>query len=318
LVTFFMPKSSSPRFPPSVIIPLGILAVSTASVLIRYAQQEASSLTIAACRLILAVILLAPYVILRHRRAIKSLTGPDFRLALLSGVMLAVHFGTWISSLEYTSVASSVVLVSTTPLWVAVFAPLLLNEELSPGILIGMGLALLGGVIVVLADAGGMMNGGLDGPLWAGLPSRGALWGDGLAVVGAVSGAAYLMIGRHLREKFALPVYVFLVYGMAAVVLGVVMIAVDGLPTGFSGRTYLWLLLLALGPQLFGHTVFNWALRYLPSSLVSITLLGEPVGSTVLAAALLGERPSLLKIFGAILILLGIMTASSRKNREAE
>jgi drug/metabolite transporter (DMT)-like permease len=301
-----------------VIIPLGILAVSTASVLIHYAQQEASSLTIAAIRLILAVILLAPYVALRHRAAFKSLTRPDLRLALLSGVMLAVHFGTWISSLEYTSVASSVVLVSTTPLWVAVFAPLLLDEELSRGILVGMGVALLGGMLVVVADAEGIPAAGPGGFLWGGLSSRGALGGDGLALLGAVSGAAYLMIGRHLRDKFALPVYVFLVYGMAAVILGVVMIAVDGLPTGFSGRIYLWFVLLALGPQLFGHTVFNWALRYLPSSLVSITLLGEPVGSTVLAAALLGERPSLLKIFGAILILLGIMTASPKRNREAD
>ena len=313
-----MPRSSSPRFPPGVIIPLGILAVSTASVLIRYAQQEASSLTIAASRLILAVVLLTPYVALRHRREFSTLTGPDLRLALLSGVMLAVHFGAWISSLEYTSVASSVVLVSTTPLWVAVSAPLLLNEELSREILGGMGVALLGGVLVVAADAEGIPAANPGSSPWGGLSSRGPLWGDLLAVIGAVSGAAYLMIGRHLREKFSLTVYVFLVYGMAAAILGAAMIMVDGLPTGFSGRIYLWFVLLALGPQLLGHTIFNWALRYLPSSLVSITLLGEPVGSTVLAAALLGERPSLLKIFGAILILLGIMSASSKKNRQAD
>ena len=313
-----MPNSSPPRFPPAAVIPLGILAVSTASVLIRYAQQEASSLTIAASRLVLAVIFLAPYLALRHREEFKVLTGPDLRLALFSGVMLAVHFGTWISSLEYTTVASSVVLVSTTPLWVAGLAPLLLDEDISRGILAGMGLALLGGLIVVVSDAEGGLTLGALRSLGAGLRSGGALWGDLLALFGALSGAAYLMIGRHLRDKFSLPMYIFLVYGMAAVVLTLVMIAVDGLPAGFSGRIYLWFVLLALVPQLLGHTIFNWALRYLPTSLVSITLLGEPVGSTVLAAALLGERPSLLKLFGAILILLGIMTASGKRGPEID
>lgn len=313
-----MPNSSSPRFPPAAVIPLGILAVSTSSILIRYAQQEASSLTVAASRLALAVIFLTPYLLLRHRTELKALTGPDLRLALFSGVMLAVHFGTWISSLEYTTVASSVVLVSTTPLWVAGLAPLLLDEKISPGIAAGMVVALLGGVVVVLSDAeGGLSLQGIS-TLWAGLRTGGALWGDFLALLGALSGAAYLLIGRHLRDKFSLPVYIFLVYGMAAVLLVLVMFAVDGPPTGLSGRIYLWFVLLALVPQLLGHTIFNWALRYLPTSLVSITLLGEPVGSTVLAAALLGEQPSLLKVFGAILILVGIVTASGKTGSEVK
>jgi drug/metabolite transporter (DMT)-like permease len=137
-----------------------------------------------------------------------------------------------------------------------------------------------------------------------------AFIGDALALVGALAAAGYLLIGRQLREKISLIPYVFVVYGMAAVVLVILMFASGRSPLGHSPQAYFWILMLALVPQLLGHSTFNWALRYLSAAYVSITLLGEPIGSAFLAYFLLSEVPSGLMVFGAILILLGILVAS--------
>lgn len=288
----------------------GILAVSMASIFIRYAQAEAPSLVIAAYRLTLAALILAPIAWARHRAELGALKQVELRLALLSGLFLALHFATWISSLEYTTVASSVVLVSTTPLWVALLSPFTIRESLARTVLIGMGLALFGGTIVGLSDACQWGNAGLACPPLQDFLRGRAFLGDLLALAGALMGASYLLIGRRLRGKISLIPYIFLVYGMAAVVLIGIMLAAGHSPLGYPPQAYLWFALLALIPQLLGHTSFNWALRYLSVAFVSITLLGEPIGSTVLAYFLLNETPGGLKIFGAILILAGIYIAS--------
>lgn len=309
-----MKKAVDPPYPPLLIIPLGIAAVSTASVFIRYAQAYAPSLTIAAFRLSLAVLFLSPYIALRHRQDLRKFSRRDLIFALLAGLLLAVHFASWITSLEYTTVASSVVLVSTTPLWVAVAAPLLLGEKSSWGVIGGMLLSLIGGGVVAVSDTCTGFGTQLICPSWEMFVSQRAFWGDVLAVLGAISGAGYLMIGRHLRRKFSLAPYVFIVYGTAAIYLVCGMFIVDGLPAGYPTRVYLWLILLAVVPQLVGHSIFNWALRYLPAGYVSVTLLGEPIASTFLAFIFLREKPIQLKIIGAILILAGIAVASWTQN----
>ncbi len=250
----------------------GILAVSTASIFIRFAQQDAPSLGVAAYRLALASLILAPLAWTRYRAELRSLTRREVWLGLLSGFFLALHFATWISSLEYTTVASSVVLVTTTPLWVAWLSPLILREPNGKTVVIGMLLALAGGAIVGISDS--------------------CTWQAGLVC----------------------PPLATFVRGMAAIVL-VIILGISGQPAfGYQPLTYLWLLLLALVPQLLGHSTFNWALRYLPASLVSITLLGEPIGSTILAYLILKESPTALKIIGAVLILAGIYVASARES----
>lgn len=288
----------------------GILAVSLASVFIRYAQAYAPSLVIAAYRLSLATLILAPLALTRHREELVVLKRPQFLLALLSGIFLALHFATWISSLEYTTVASSVVLVSTTPLWVALLLPFTIREPLSKGITVGLGLALVGGTIVGLSDSCSLTTAGLACPPIGEFVHGKAFFGDLLALAGAVMGACYLLIGRQLRGRMSLISYITLVYGMAAVVLVIIMLAAGEKPFGYPPQAYLWFILLALVPQLLGHSTFNWALRYLSVAFVSIALLGEPIGSTILAYFLLDEVPSGLKIIGAILILAGIYIAS--------
>ncbi len=305
------PAQHRPPVPPALVLFVGVLAVSTASIFIRYAQRDAPSLVIAAWRLTLASLFLAPVVYARHRPELRGLGRGDLVLALLSGVFLAVHFATWITSLAYTTVASSVVLVTTTPLWVGLLSPLVLREHPGRAVVIGMALTLVGSTFVALGDSCSFVGFGLSCPSWEVFAGQSALLGDFLALVGAWAAAGYFMIGRRLRAHTSLVTYIFLTYGMAAIVLVILMFAFGYSPWGYRPQTYLLFLLLALVPQLLGHSSFNWALRYLSAAFVSVTLLGEPVGSTLLAYLLLDEVPTLVSLFGAILILIGIAVAAT-------
>lgn len=299
-----------PIIPPLIAIAFGILAVSTGSIFVRNAQAYAPSLVIAAWRLFLATVILSPIALTRNRGELRDLRAREITLGMLSGFFLALHFGTWISSLEYTSVASSVVFVSTAPLWVALLSPLVLKEPVTRPILYGMGLALMGGVIVGLSDSCNLGESGLICPPFSEFIQGRAFLGDLLALVGAWMAAGYLIIGRRLRTNVSLVPYIFVVYGMAALVLIGIMLIL-GLPAvGYPPQAYLLFLALAIIPQLLGHSTFNWALGYLSAAYVSITLLGEPIGSALLAYFFLDEIPEPLMVFGAILILVGIYVAS--------
>lgn len=288
-----------------------ILAVSTASIFIRFAQRDAPSLVIAALRLTFASLLLAPIALTKYRQELSRLSRRELLLAILSGFFLAVHFATWISSLEYTSIASSVVLVSTGPLWVALLSPIFLKEPLSRSVLAGMLLALLGGTIIGLSDSCQIETGLVCPPISQFVQGQ-AFWGNFLALAGAWAVAGYLMIGRRLRSDMSLIPYIFMVYGLSAVVLLIIMLVAGQSPLELPPIAYAWIFLLALVPQLIGHSTYNWALRYLPAALVSITTLGEPIGSALLAYFILQETPTLLTIVGGILILAGIFISSKR------
>ncbi|HLF75657.1 MAG TPA: DMT family transporter [Anaerolineales bacterium] len=288
-----------------------ILAVSTASVFIRFAQRDAPSLVIAALRLTFAAVLLAPIALTRHRGELKSLTRNEIILGTVSGLFLAIHFGTWISSLEYTSVASSVVFVSTGPLWVALLSPVLLDERLTRAAILGLALALFGGTIIGLSDAC-TWDGGLRCPELDQVMQGRAMWGNFLALAGAWAVSGYLIIGRRLRgtRSVSLIPYIFVVYGMAAVGLLAAMFISGETPLGHPPQAYLWIFLLAAFPQLIGHSTYNWALRYIPASFVAITTLVEPVGSAILAYFILRETPTGGVLLGGLLILIGIYLAS--------
>ena len=289
-----------------------ILAVSTASVLIRFAQADAPSLVIAALRLTCATLLLAPLALTRHQEELVQLTRQELLLGALSGGFLAIHFATWISSLEYTSVASSVVFVSTGPLWVALLSPVLLNERLTRTAIFGLLVALLGGTIIGLSDAC-TWNNGPQCPALSEVMQGNALWGNFLALAGAWTVSGYLIIGRKLRMKLSLIPYIFLVYGMSALGLILIMLAAGQSPLGYAPRTYGWIFLLAAFPQLIGHSTYNWVLRYIPATLVAIITLIEPIGSAILAYFFLHEAPTAGVLLGGSLILIGIYLASRSK-----
>jgi drug/metabolite transporter (DMT)-like permease len=285
---------------PRLALAIGIAAVSSGSLFIRFAQADAPSLSIAAFRLSLAVMLLLPVALGRHYRELRAIAVREWLWLLASGFFLAVHFATWISSLAYTSVASSVALVSTSPLWVAVIAWIAWREPVTPSIWLGLTLALFGTIVISLAEARTAI-------------SARPLLGNVLALAGALAVSGYWLIGRRLRRNLNLIPYVTLVYGAAALFL-VAAALLAGQPLGgFKPTTYGWFFLLALLPQLLGHSSFNWALGHLPASYVAIATLGEPIGAAFLAMLFLGEVPSLLKVAAAALILLGILFALGRE-----
>jgi drug/metabolite transporter (DMT)-like permease len=295
------------------LLPLGlltaILATSTSSIFIRFAQADAPSLVIAALRLTFASLILAPLAWFRHRDELRGLTRSDLSLAALSGLFLAVHFATWITSLEHTSVASSVVFVTTGPLWVALVSPLILKERLGRGAVVGLALALFGGTVIGLSDAC-TWSGRLDCSAFTEAMRGRAMWGNFLALAGAWAVSGYLIIGRKLRTGMSLIPYIFVVYSMAAFALIVIMFAARQSPLGFQPATYGWIFLTALVPQLIGHSTYNWALAYLPASLVSTAGLGEPIASALMALFILGEIPPGMVVLGGLLILAGIYLAS--------
>lgn len=314
-------NSSSARPPVSayLVLGIGILAVSSASILIRFAQREAPSLVIAAYRLTLAALILLPITLWRSRAALRQLTGRQIGWLVGAGLFLAIHFAAWITSLEMTTVVSSVVLVATTPLWVALASPFVLKEKIPAAIWWGVGLSLAGSLAVAASGictiGGAGLNCTLTPQSWTGE----SLTGNLLALVGAWCAAGYMIIGRRVRPSLPLPVYTLGVYGSAALAL-LAMAAATGANfigsrvTGefqpFSALTWICIAGLALGPQLLGHTSYNWALGYLPAASVSVALLGEPVGTTILALLLLKEIPSPIELVGGFLILAGIYITS--------
>jgi drug/metabolite transporter (DMT)-like permease len=307
-----------PIISPIAAVLLAVLAASTASLFIRYAQASAPSLAIAAWRMVVATAVLIPMAFLRYRTDLAHTRRRDLLLISMAGALLALHFATWITSLAHTTVASSVVLVSIAPLFVAALSPLLLHERIERSAALGIGLAFLGVLVIAANDVCSSSSGALACPTWNELLEGEAIKGDLLALAGAAAVAGYMMIGRSVRARMSLLPYITLTYAAAAIVL-LVLTAIAHQPLfGFPAPTYGWILLLALIPQLIGHSTYNWALKYLPAALVSISLLGEPVGSTILAMVLLAETPSGLKLAGAALILMGIVLAMRRRARPVQ
>jgi len=269
---------------------LGVVAVSWAAPLIRFA--EAPSLAISAWRLTFAATPLLVLALLRGRAELAALTPRTWGWLVLSGVALALHFATWIASLKYTTVASSVALVTTQPVWVALFAWGVLSERVGPRGLAAIALCLAGSVLIGARDfaAGGQ-----------------ALWGDMLAVLGAILAAAYFVIGRRVREALSLGGYVGVVYSVAAVALLVAHLFVDSPLTGFTPRTWAVLAGLAVVPQLIGHSLLNASVRHLSAPFVAVSVLGEPVLSTLWAIPLLGETPDGVQLLGGGLALVGVV-----------
>lgn len=283
---------------PYLVLCAGVLIVSTSSILIRYLQGAGvPSLSIAAWRLALAALILTPLAWARVGGELRALPRRDLLLAAASGGFLAVHFASWISSLAYTSVASSVALVSTNPLWVGLASLLIFRERLGWRTLAGIAATLLGTILIGVADL-------------ASTQPNPAL-GNALALVGAATVSAYLLIGRDLRRRLSVLAYVYVVYSAAALVL-LVWALLAGAPLGgYPPAVYLLLAGLAIGPQLLGHTSFNYALSTLSATFVAVAILGEPVGSAILAFVLFGERFAPLQLAGFLLLMLGIVVAST-------
>lgn len=304
-----MPASKSWAY---LALGLGVLVVSSSSILVRYAQGAGvPSLSIAALRLALAALLLTPLALARASGEIRDLSRRDIRLALLAGCLLAAHFATWISSLAYTSVASSTVLVTTNPIWIALASTLIFRERLRKGMVVAIGIALGGSALIFFADGGG-------GGAGEGMVQPDPLLGNSLALLGALSVSGYFLIGRALRRRLSLLAFIWLIYTSCAMALIAVALIADAPLWGFSAAGWACLLGLALGPQLLGHSVFNWALKHVSATFIALTILGEPIGASLLALLLFGERLSALQSAGFATLLVGIYLAARSEKSAGE
>ncbi len=284
---------------PYLILLVGVLSVSFAATFIRLA--EAPPLVIATYRLTIAALILIPIVAIKSRGILKQLSGRDWLLVLLSSVFIALHFALWITSLSYTSIASSVILVTSHPAFVAVISYFMWRERLNKLIISGIVVALVG---VILINYGSLSFGSE------------AILGDLLALIAGFAMGAYLLIGGQLRARIDILSYLTIIYTGAAVILLITTLLAGYSFFGYSPLTYTMMILLALVPQLIGHSCLNLAVRLMPVTFVSVAILGEPVGATLLGSVILGETPTLNEITGGILILGGIFIVLRRKPKD--
>ncbi len=301
------PATAAPAKPVKayVVIVIAIVATSSAAILIRFALDEAMPpLLIAGARLLIATLALSPIALRRYGRRLATLTADELKLIALSGFCLALHFTAWVSSLQYTSVLVSVVIVSTGPIWVAILEVIFLHVRLSRLVALGLLVALAGGLLIGIP---------LDGALGdqpASEDFSATATGAALSLVGALAVSVYMLIGRKLRTKLPVIPYVWLVYGVASICALLVM-AVTATPVvGFPAQGYLVLLAMGLVPQLLGHSSLNYLLEYFPAAMVSMFSQLEPIGSAILAVILFRELPPGKQVAGSIIIILGVVLAS--------
>lgn len=299
-----MPKKDPPQKAYGSLF-IGVLAVSTAAILIKLALPSASALAISFYRMLFSSLFaLLIYQSGKEKIPLSSICGQQKLLLILAGFFLALHFVLWTWSLELLSVSSSVFFVTTTPLWVGLFTPLVFKEKVSSRFYWGVLVAIIGGLIIATRQGGSP----------TGASNRSSTVGLFMALAGAWMASAYFMIGKKLSSQLPTKFYVTIVYSISSLVLGIFLIFEQrGGFILYDAKTYLYFLLMAAIPQTLGHTSFNTALKHLPAATVSLALLFEPVGSTILAIFFLQEMPATAEIVGGIFILIGLITAIKPK-----
>lgn len=281
------------RMPPSnpyFAVIIGIFAVSTSAILVKLAGGAPASI-IANYRLLFAVLIMSPIILLYYRKEFKLISKKDWILVMFAGIFLAFHFIFWFESLNYTSVASSVVLVTLQPIFAFLGTYFFFKERFSPGAIISMIIALFGSLIISWGDfqISGM-----------------ALFGDILAILGAVMVTGYFLIGQSTRRRLSLMTYTFVVYSVSTITLIIYNVILGYSFVGYP-TDYWWIFLaLAIVPTFLGHTMFNWALKWLSTSTISMAIVFEPIGATILAYFILGEIVTGAQWLGGTIVLFGL------------
>lgn len=288
---------------------LGIIGISLSAIFIRLSQAEGiPSNLISAGRMLIATLAITPAILNQsNRQELSSLTKKEMGLIFLAGFFLAVHFIAWITSLEHTTVLISGVLVTSSPIWVGLLEVFVLKAKLPRLVIIGLGVAMIGGLIIGLL--------GSDGS--AGTGER-ALLGAGLATLGAIAVAVYMIVGRRMREKLSLTPYIWSVYGISAIFLCLYVLLTQTPITGYSLNGYGWIVASALIPQVIGHSSLNYVLGYLPATYVSLSTQTEPVISAIAAYFVFQEIPAPPQIIGGFIIMCGVILATIAKREPAQ
>jgi len=275
-----------------------LMAISVASVLIKICAAPA--LVIAVYRLGFASIFYLTINRISRKPLIRNLDSGQIKIILISAAFLTIHFATWITSLKFTSVASSVVLVQSSPIFVAMGSVIFLKEKPNSLMILGIVFALVGSVIISVHDFSIDEN---------------SLTGNLLAIGGAIGAAGYLLSGRHLRKNLDTFQYVTVLYSITTIFLLTLAIGRGEDLIHYDWRIFALFVAIAFFPQVIGHTTFNWALAYFSATAVSIVALGEPIGASILAYFFLGEKLTMVKIVGATIILIGVTMAIISESR---
>lgn len=306
-------QSQSAPIKAYVVVLVAIVATSSAAILIRFAlDQNMPPLLIAAARLLIASLALTPIALRRYGAYLTGLSRVEAMLIAISGICLSIHFTAWVTSLQFTTVLVSVVIVSTGPIWVAILEVIVLHIRLSRLVVLGLIVALLGGALIGWPQSEAQLE-----EMLAPDAENGTLIGAGLAWLGALSVSVYMLIGRKLRARMPVIPYVWLVYSIATVCTCAVMLARSTPALGYSIDGYLVLLAMGLIPQLIGHSSLNYLLEYFPAALVSMFSQLEPIGSALLALVLFRETPPNQQILGSLTIIAGVVLASRGEIRQA-
>ena len=309
------PASTSSTLPTSVYIAIfvAIATISSAAILIRLALTEnMPAILITGSRLFIATVVLTPITLRRHISQIQNLTRTELILSAISGFFLAAHFMAWVTSLRYTTVLVSVVIVMSGPIWVAILEVIFLRIRLSNMVIFGLVVAILGGLLITIPFNSDMV-------LTEALDSEdGTAIGAFLAWLGALSLSIYMLIGRKLRAKLPVIPYIWLVYGMATMIMLIAIVITSTPVLGYRIEGYLILLAMGLFPQLFGHSSLNYLLEYLPATIVSMFTQLEPIGSAILAFIIFAEIPPNQQIIGSAIIIVGVLFASRGNVTQSE
>jgi len=268
-----------------IILTIGVISVGVSSILIRLTNAE--PIVIAIYRLTLSAIMVAPIYLFYP----KKISLKEALIFLPLGALLSLHFTLWIYSLKFTTVASSTVLVTTNPIFVPIFSYLFYKRRIKKELIIGIAIAISGSIFIALSSRSSGTS---------------HMLGNILALLGAIGVSLYLTFGKEVRNKYDLIPYIFFTYSFSAIILILIGIITRQKFFGYDMHTYLMFFLVAFIPQILGHTVYNYSLKFLDPSFIAVTILGEPIIATIGAYFILKETPSTLEIIGACLILLGI------------
>ncbi|MFD1067121.1 DMT family transporter [Oceanobacillus locisalsi] len=289
-------------FNPKAAVVIGVFSISTSAIFVRLAT-EASASILANYRLLFAVLLLLPFILFHYKHEIKRISTKNWWLSILAGTFLALYFILWFESLHYTSIASSVVLISLQPLLAFIGTYFLFGERFSSAAIISIFIVLLGGLIIGSGDF--QLSGN-------------ALFGDMLALLGAIAVTIYFLSGQHVRKKVSLITYTFIVYGISAILLTLFNIIRQ--ENFFSYPADHWWIFIALAiiPTFLGHSLFNWSLKWLSTSTISMAVVFEPIGASILAFLILNEAPTWSQFLGGTIIVFGLflfILSTSRKDK---
>lgn len=297
------PVRTTAGLPVSVWIALaaGVLSGSMAGILTRYAQAAgAASLPIAFTRLFLATIVVGIPTLIRYRAQLRAISRRDLLTTMFAGMWMATHFFLWVSSLEHVGVMIATVLVTSSPLWTAILEVTFLKARLTRVLMLGLAAVITGNILIGLAGGEGVSGSE---------PLLGAV----LAISAALAIATQRVLSRGVRTRVHLLPFLSIMYASAAGTLFIAAV-ITGTPlTGYTPEAGFWIVMITIFPQLIGHSSFNYALRYIPATMISLAIQVEPVIATLAALVLFGEVPLLLQVFGSAFIVAGII-AVTRKN----